>query len=198
MNDPDKFNTFHHMHQFYAQEAHHQRTMMWDTVKWFTPILTLIAGGWVKYYIDVYLSCRNISILSVLIGLSIFGLCLCLCCIWLLRSFYRTNLKYITMFAKVEEELNFDKRISADLEYFPGDEYITWEEYRESRKGHEPQIDKNEKPDPVKYTSKRHVQKKLHCKLSFEGASIFDRMNLLFYIFVLFFIGCILLLIINP
>lgn len=30
-----------HMHQFYTEEARHQRSIMWEAVKWFTPILTL-------------------------------------------------------------------------------------------------------------------------------------------------------------
>ena len=178
-----------HMHQFFTEEARHQRTMMWETVKWFTPILTLIAGVWSKYYIDNYLVYKNNSILVVLFGLAILGLFLCGCCILLLRSFYRTNLKYISMFAKLEEELKFDQKERLGSEYFPGDRHITWEEWREERKGRK-----------EKYTSEDYLGDKLPDKFwykPFKKASLSSLMQSVFIFFALIFLGSILLLIWN-
>ena len=61
-----------HIHQYYTQEARQQQIMMWETVKWFTPILTLIGGGWIKYYFDEYLTRQNSSFWLILCALSIF------------------------------------------------------------------------------------------------------------------------------
>jgi len=177
-----------HMHRFYTEEARHQRTMMWDTVKWFTPILTLIGGGWVKYYLDNYLPCKNFLTFILLLVFAIFALSLCYFCILLLRSFYKTNIKYITMFSKVEEELTFDKRESGNMEYFPGDKFITWEGYRLRRKGDEV---KNNDTKEKQYTSIKHLKKEISDKyLPFKSASIFALMKTVFYIFCLFFIFC--------
>ena len=38
------------MHSFYANEAHQQRSMMWETVKWFSPLLTAIHTAWFLLY----------------------------------------------------------------------------------------------------------------------------------------------------
>ena len=187
-----------HMHKFYSEEARHQRTMMWETVKWFTPILTLIVGVWIKYYIDEYLLCENVLIWLILLGLSLFGFFLSGCCVLLLRSFYKTSLKYITMFAKVEDELNFDSSKRSSHNYFGGDEYITWEGYRESRMGNEPNATFNKKKETDKYTSKAHIDRQLRDKhIPFKAVSIFCLMKFVFYIFTVFFTGCILLLLIN-
>ena len=177
MTDTEK-NVLLHMHQFYTEEARHQRTMMWETVKWFTPILTLIACWGTKYYIHEYLPCKDLSIWLLLLAFSIFGLCLCICCILLLRSFYRTNLKYISMFAKVEEELKFDLEKRGDSKFFPGDEHITWKEWREDRQR------------TKKYTSKDYLGDKLSKK-----CSIFKLMRYVFIFFTLIFLVSILLLI---
>lgn len=184
------------MHQFYSEEAKHQRIMMWETVKWFTPILTLIAGGWVKYFIDDYLSCRHLSICLLLLILSLIGLCLSFGCILLLRSFYRTNLKYITMFAKVEEELNIDSRNKSVKEYYPGDTNITWYEYNEERKGHKPVSLYDDKNEKEIFTSKKYVRQKLKDSyLPFKDVSIFCLMKCVFYLFIIFFIASFFMLI---
>ena len=197
MNEQDHQELLH-MHLFYSQEARHQRTMMWETVKWFTPILTLVAAGWIKYYIDEYQFCENPTICLILLALSIFGFCLSFCCILLLRSFYKTNLKCITMYAKVEDEMNFDSRKRLPFTYFNGDENITWEGYRQSRTGCKPKVDDNDKQETNKYTSKRHINKELNDKhLPFKGFSIFSLMKSVFYIFSVFFTCCFLLLIFN-
>jgi hypothetical protein len=197
MSDQDHQELLH-MHKFYSEEARHQRTMMWETVKWFTPILTLIVGVWIKYYIDEYLPCENVLIWLILLGLSIVGFFLSSCCVLLLRSFYKTNLKYITMLAKVEDELNFDSSKRSSRNYFSGDEYITWEGYRESRMGNEPNATFNDKKEADKYTSESHISRQLRDKrMPFKATSIFSLMKFVFYIFVVFFAGCILLLLIN-
>ena len=99
--------------------------MMWDTVKWFTPILIALFGGWIKYFTDEFIAQNNSYAGWVLIALSVIGLFLSIICIYLLRSFYKSNLIYITMFAKVEEELGFETRKNAPFDYYPGDEHIT-------------------------------------------------------------------------
>ena len=158
------------MHQFYSQEARHQRSMMWETVKWFTPVLTILAGIWIKYFIDKFIPCSNSNFAWLLIALSIGGICLSAICILLLRSFYRTNLIYITMFAKVEEELGFDTRKKLPVTYFSGDEYIIWEDYRYYRMGKEPTKDEDESS---KFTSKKYIKDKFNDKLiPFKDTSI--------------------------
>ncbi|MDY6792516.1 MAG: hypothetical protein SWH54_14735 [Thermodesulfobacteriota bacterium] len=191
-----------HMHQFYTEEARHQRSMMWETVKWFTPILTLIAGGWAKYYIDEYLPCKNFSIWLLLITFSILGICLCICCILLLRSFYRTNLKYISMFAKVEEEIEFDLKERGDSKYFPGDKHFTWEKWRDERRyGKRSSKQKEENNLNAKqYTSVDYLNNKLTgigWKNLFKKVTILSLMQSVFIIFGLIFLGSSLLLIIN-
>jgi hypothetical protein len=176
---------------------------MWETVKWFTPILTLIVGVWIKYFIDNYLVCKNISIWAVLFALSNLGLFLCICCILLLRSFYRTNLKYITMFAKVEEKLKFDLKEREDSKWFPGDRYITWEKWIEERKGTKKNsIENKEKNNSgnKKYTSEDYLSDKLPDKFwnkPFKKALLSSLMQSVFIFFALLFFGSILLLIWN-
>jgi len=202
---PELDNKRHlHMHQFFTEEARHQRTMMWETVKWFTPILTLIAGVWIKYYIDNYLVCRNNSIWVVLFGLSLLGLFLCACCVLLLRSFYRTNLKYISMFAKVEEELEFDLKERGNSEYFPGDSHITWEEWREerkrSKKKNSPENKEKDNSKKEKYTSEDYLSDKLPNRFwnkPFKKSLLSSLMQSVFIFFALIFLGSILLLIWN-
>ena len=92
------------MHEFYFLEARHQRLMMWETVKWFTPILTLLLGSLGKFIID-YRYKMDFSVAVVLFSLSVFGGILCIIALHLLKMFYDTNLQYISMFIKVENEL---------------------------------------------------------------------------------------------
>ena len=192
------------MHQFYTEEARHQRTMMWETVKWFTPILTLIAVVWTKYYIDDFLLCKNNSICVVLFGLSILGLSLCIFCVLLLRSFYESNLKYISMFAKVEEKLQFDLEERGDSKYFPGDRHITWEKWREDRNCSEKKNSaENKEEDNLKikkYTSEDYRRAKLGHKFwgkLFKTPLLLRLMQFVFVFFALMFLGSILFLILN-
>ena len=190
------------MHHFYTEEARHQRTMMWETVKWFTPILTLIAGVWIKYSIDNFLVCRNYSLCVVLLGLSILGIVLSVCCVFLLRSFYRSNLKYITMFAKVEEELQFDQTNRGGSKYFPGDKHITWENWRYERRHSEKstKLDANSSSKPEEYNSQYYLKTKLRdkfCEKIFKVPLLLRLMQFVFIFFGLMFFGSIILLVLN-
>jgi hypothetical protein len=178
------------MHQFYSQEARHQRTMMWETVKWFTPILTVIAGGWYTFFINKFLPNSCISYACILIALALMGTTLTVLCIFLLRSFYKTNLKYITMFAKVEEELNFDSRApDKAYEFYPSDVYFTWEGYRAERKGEKPNKE-YESMDYGRMDGRSEKAVKIQLKDSIriaEDKSIYILMKWVFYLFGLSF-----------
>lgn len=119
------------VHEFYTEEARHQRSMMWETVKWFTPVLIAIHGWW-WYRFNKFLEYNNHPLDWSLILLAFGGIALSFICIMLLKSFYRTNLIYIAMFAKVEDELSFDER-SEISDFIPGDDYITYDKYRKRR-----------------------------------------------------------------
>jgi uncharacterized membrane protein YuzA (DUF378 family) len=129
--DEDHFyplNTLLKMHEFYGNEARHQRAMMWDTVKWFTPILMAIHSGWFLLY-------RNKPAdYDWLIILSISGILFVLICLFLLRTFYRTNLIYVSMFVKIEDELNLLKR--KRQYFFSEDDKITYNKYLDDRLEH--------------------------------------------------------------
>ena len=113
------------MHEFYSNEARHQRSMMWETVKWFTPILTLILGVLGKYLIE-YHNQMNIKIALLLTLISAFGIALCIIARGLIAMFYKTNLKYVTMFIKCEGDLEIDTDNRSDKRFFPQDSYITY------------------------------------------------------------------------
>ena len=112
------------MHSFYANEAQHQRTMMWETVKWFSPILTAIHAAWFYLYRDKYDP-------NWLILIALSGLIITLICFKLLHTFYRTNLIFLSMLIKTEDDLNFKNRLNRN--YFPRDELITHNTYLEDR-----------------------------------------------------------------
>ena len=120
------------MHEFYFLEARHQRLMMWETVKWFTPILTLLLGSLGKFIID-YRYKMDFSVAVVLFSLSVFGGILCIIALHLLKMFYDTNLQYISMFIKVENELEFDTEVRTKRNAFEKDEHITFEKYTKNR-----------------------------------------------------------------
>jgi len=184
------------MHQFYAQEARQQRSMMWDTGKWFTTILLAIAGVWIKLYIDDYLPCHNVNIGIILVLLSLIGAFVSYCCLLLLRSFYKTNLIYITMFAKAEEELNFEPRKpkkDKPFDFFPHDEHIIWKLYRKDRKGEEIN-DKSFYKGSSKGSSGNYIHNKIYNKdkvLPFRNASMYSIIKRVFYLLMIIFgIGC--------
>ena len=124
--------TLFNMHEFYSNEARHQRSMMWETVKWFTPILTLILGVLGKYLIE-YQNNMNLKIAFLLSLISVFGIALCIVARGLLSMFYKTNLKYVTMFIKVEGELNIDQSNRSDTRFFSQDSNITYKNYSDNR-----------------------------------------------------------------
>ena len=187
-NDKSRKKTLLHMHRFYTEEARNQRSMMLEAVKWFTLILTAIAGGWIKLYSDfIYISRCNVGAEGmifmnpcaegmVLFLLSLLGIALSIACVKLLKSFYITNLEHITMFAKVEEELNFDKRIKRD-KYFIGDNFITWHKYLKDRTN-----DKLEGIETCGYKSTKLV-KNLTKDCITKHVGMYDSMKRVFYIF---------------
>jgi len=127
-----RINRLLKMHDFYSQEARHQRSMMWETVKWFTPILSLLLGFWGKYMID-FLACVSRQLGFLLVSAALFGIMLSIIASKLLESFYRTNLKYVTMFVKVEDELAFDNEKREKRQSYRNDEHITFEKYLDDR-----------------------------------------------------------------
>jgi hypothetical protein len=113
------------LHEFYTKDAQHQRSMMWDTVKWFTPILIGVHSFW------FYLYKENFN-LNWLLILSLSGALFTLICFKLLCSFYKTNLIYISMLIKVEDDLNF--LIRKSNRFFPKDKEITYQAYLNDRR----------------------------------------------------------------
>ena len=49
--------------------------------------------------------------------------------------FYKTNLKYVSMFIKIEDELDFDGRnkVPEKRHAWSGDDFITYDKYAEDR-----------------------------------------------------------------
>jgi hypothetical protein len=127
------------MHQFYGEESRHQRSMMWETVKWFTPVLMAIHASWWWWLSTKEIITEKSSALPMeiyLFLLSFGGIALSLICLQLLRSFYRTNIIHITMLAKAEDELDFDERDKEKTRRnaFLNDDGITYENYLRDRK----------------------------------------------------------------
>jgi hypothetical protein len=188
------------MHQFYAEEARHQRQMMWETAKWFTLILTGLAALWVQKYFDAFNNHLDAYVTLVLIVISLVGIVLSLTCILLLRSFYRANMKYITMFAKVEEEVRLEPRRTPerDRAFFPGDKYINWYQYMNDRACRDEAAGEG-------YTSRLFVEKKMCDGLprllenflhgGQRDLTIYDLAGFVFYLFaVIFSLGLFLIL----
>ena len=188
-SDNERKEILINMHQYYANSENQQLSMMWETVKWFTPILTLIAGGFVKLYIDNFLPHYNSDIAFVLIICALGGLILAFIAIFLLKRFYAVNMRYVTMLAKTEEELDFDKRTKSPREYYPADDYITWQGYRNHRMGN--RLVSEEQKQYSEITSELIVEDQLKINIisNFERASIYNYMKLFFYLFILFFGG---------
>lgn len=154
------------MHEFYANEARHQRSMMWETVKWFTPVLVAIHGSWWWGLLTKFPSNQKYEMLY-LVALAIGGITLSSICVFLLNRFYRSDLIYITMFAKTEDELDFDRRIKAetDRKAFSDDEYISYSPYIEDRMTHK--------------TAKNYVKKSLP-----RIKSMYSLMSSVFWLFI--------------
>ncbi|NQU77354.1 hypothetical protein HQ544_01515 [Candidatus Falkowbacteria bacterium] len=123
-NTDQKENILLKLHDYYSQESRNQWSMMWQTSRWFVLILGLFVGIELQEKFDTDLK-------KLLFILPILGYVISLICIILIRSFYKTNLIYISMLAKIEDELGFNKRkIKCS---FPNDMFITWQKYIEDR-----------------------------------------------------------------
>ena len=85
-NADDRENVLLKMHEFYGAEARHQRSMMWETVKWFTPILTAIHTGWLWIYTVRFLSTKDIEVWIILALLFFVGFILCIICLALIPA----------------------------------------------------------------------------------------------------------------
>ena len=166
-------------YEFYTQEARHQRMMMWETAKWFAAIvvgLLYVSGQLFIRFQDS----QNKTFVTALepISVLILILLISLMCLLLIRSFYRTNLIYISMLAKVEDELGFDEREKGRLRHvFRDDDYITWHIYRRDRQETE--------------TSEVFVDG----QVKVLGKGIYARLSFVFIIFCVFSIAAIIHLI---
>lgn len=170
-SDENRRQTLLHMHKFYADEARHQREMMWATARWFVLILGVLFSGIILKLVTPFSGNPQPSepeILILLIPCTL-GYVASLVCYALIMSFYRTNLEYITMYAKVEDELGFDKRTKR--ESFRTDPFITWQKYRESRQ------EKNK-------CSQKFVEEGLK-----KWSKMHNIMSTVFVLFALYFIG---------
>ena len=123
------------LHAFYTEEARHQRSMMWDTVKWFSPMLLALHVLWLWLYVNHFFQARTIEVWLCLAVLFFVGLILCIICMGLMKTFYRSSLIHKSMFAKIEDELDFDKRTKdkKSREVFPEDNMITYQDFRVNR-----------------------------------------------------------------
>jgi hypothetical protein len=183
--ESERKEKLYHMHVFYAQSQRHQLSMMWETVKWFTPILTLIAGGWTKLFIDNFLPCYKSGVGFLLIALSLFGITLSFFSMKLLKSFYRTNLKYVTSLGKIEEELDFDAR-KESRNYYSDDKYITWKGYINHRTGLKRYRNNRDKKES--WSSEMLINDQLSVKwYHFKNYSIFNWMRWVFLLFIIAF-----------
>jgi hypothetical protein len=122
--------TLREMHGYYAEEARHQRSMMWETAKWFILILGVVFGATFTGILDQYGPNNAVPAWMLLIPIAI-GYTISLTCITLISSFYKTNLISVSTFIKIEDELGFDGRTT--FSSFGNDKFITWQEYRASR-----------------------------------------------------------------
>lgn len=112
------------MHDYYSQESRNQWSMMWQASRWFVLVLGLFVG-------IMFQEKFNTDLKKLFFILPVLGYVISLICLILIRSFYKTNLVYISMIAKTEDELRFNKRkIKCS---FPNDVFITWQNYIDDR-----------------------------------------------------------------
>ena len=78
------------------------------------------------------------------------------------------------MFAKVEEEIEFDLKARGDSKYFPGDNHITWEEWRQGRQYCERSSKQKEENNlkAKQYTSVDYLNNKLAGIVDFKTNAI--------------------------
>ncbi len=123
------------MHEFYRKEARHQREMIWETVKWTTLILTGMYGLCANYLTKFISNFEQASNGYISLAFILMSLITCAVCISLLNSFYKSNMRYISMYVKVEDELDFDerKKNETDRYVFSQDKWITFQKFRDVR-----------------------------------------------------------------
>jgi undecaprenyl pyrophosphate phosphatase UppP len=122
--------TLRELHGFYAEEARHQRSMMWETAKWFILILGVVFGATFTGILNQYGPNSAVPAWILLIP-RVIGYIISLTCITLISSFYKTNLISLSTFIKIEDELGFGGRTT--FSSFGNDKFITWQGYRVRR-----------------------------------------------------------------
>ena len=165
----DRKETLQKLHGYYTEEARHQRSMMWDTARWFILILGVLFGATYTAILKQYEPCVNVPAWILLVPIAI-GYVVSLTCITLIWSFYKTNLISVSTFSKIEDELDFDGR--STFSSFRDDKFITWQEYRTSRQ--------------QTAGSQEFVQDQLKC-------SVRRMHTLISFVFVAFAIGFVIL-----
>jgi hypothetical protein len=128
--DDNRNVTLRELHRYYAEEARHQRSMMWETAKWFILILGVVFGASFTGILNQYDPKNDVPAWIILVPMVI-GYIISLTCITLISSFYKTNLISLSTLIKIEGELNFDDRNK--FSSFRNDKFITWQEYHASR-----------------------------------------------------------------
>lgn len=126
----DRKETLKKLHDYYTEEARHQRSMMWETARWFILILGLVFGATFTAILKQYEPNNYVPAWILLVPIGI-GYIVSLTCITLISSFYKTNLISLSAFIKIEDELDFDARTT--FSSFRNDKFITWQGYRASR-----------------------------------------------------------------
>ena len=143
--------TLKELHRYYAEEARHQRSMMWETAKWFVPIISVVFGatftGIIRQYSD---NPVPVPVWILLIPILI-GFILSLTCIALTYSFYKTNLINLSTLIKIEDKMDFDD--STTFSVFRTDKFITWQPYLSRRR--ETVCSQNFVQDNLKYDVRR-------------------------------------------
>lgn len=128
--EDDRKVTLRELHAYYTEEARHQRSMMWETAKWFILILGVVFGATFTGILNQYNPNNNVPAWILLIPI-VAGYIISLICITLISSFYKTNLISLSTLIKIEDELDFDDRTT--FPSFRNDKFITWQDYRASR-----------------------------------------------------------------
>lgn len=128
--DDERKRILWRLHKYYTEEARHQRSMMWQTAKWFILILGVVFGATFTAILKQYDVSNSAPAWILLVPIGI-GYLVSLTCITLIWSFYKTNLINLSTFAKIEDEIDFDRR--AKISIFKNDPFFTWQVYRASR-----------------------------------------------------------------
>lgn len=128
--EDDRKLTLRELHGYYAEEARHQRSMMWETAKWFILILGVVFGATFTGILNQYNPNNHVPAWILLVPIVV-GYIISLTCITLTSSFYKTNLISLSTLIKIEDEFDFDDRTT--FSSFRNDKFIPWQGYRASR-----------------------------------------------------------------